>query len=358
MILKKIIKISYKITKKGFDFFLYYIKRNRISFYPKVIQLPITYKCNFNCVMCGMKNLISKDDFSANQLAKIIKDKAFSKIKYVGLNGGEPFLKKDLIDCVSVLIQNLPTLSHIGIISNGYFTAKILAELPKIKKICLEKNIKLTLTLSLDAVGKLQDFHRGKTGAFGNLQKTLDSLLLKPENYYDFLDFNCTITRYNIFNINEVVIFAEKYGIPISYDIAAPNQRIQNDDRIDDFYIFNDELAKKLAMEFFYKLFKETGDKKYFALFLFLRDKKRYDVCPCRTNNWITITPDSYISFCASHSKLLDSGLEKSTYDILKKHKKYLKSLWNDCSSCSTYMYGLNFEGEKQLKLELKKERF
>lgn len=334
------------------------LNKNRITFYPRIIQLPITYKCNFDCVMCGMRNLISKTDFSALQLSQIISDRSFKKVRYIGLNGGEPFLKDDLIDCVRVLTEKLPVLDSIGIISNGYFTDKMMSVLPEIKRICVEKGVNLNLTLSIDAVGELQDFHRGKEGAFENFGRTLDSLLLQPEKYYDCLDFNCTITKYNIFNINEVVIFAEKYDIPISYNIASPNKRIDNEDKIDDFYIFNNELARKLAMEFFYKLFKETGSKKYFAIFLFLRDKKRYDYCPCRINNWITITPDSNISFCASHSKLLGSALCQSTYDILRNNKKYLKSLWDDCQGCSSYVSGLNFEGEIQLRRELTKERF
>lgn len=353
-IIKKLIKPLYVLIKR----FIYFIKKNRISLYPEVIQLPITYKCNFDCVMCGMKQLISKNDFSASQLSQIINDKAYKKIKVVGVNGGEPFLKNDLCDCIIVLIKNLHKLNCINIITNGYFSDKILSELVKIKRICSTRNVKLLLTISLDGIAELQDFHRGKTGSFKKLVNLLDLLLKNPNKYYDSIDFNCTITRYNIFNINEVIVFAENYGIPVSYDIAAPNKRIQNDDKINDFYIFNDELARKVAMEFFYMLFKKTGQKKYFALFLFLRDKKRYDDCPCRTNKWITITPDSNISFCASHSDLLDSGINRSTYNILKSNKKYLKSLWKSCPTCSTYIYSLNYEGQKELELDLQKERF
>lgn len=69
------------------------------------IQLPITFKCNFDCVMCGMRNLISQEDFSSEELSQIISDKLFQNVTGIGLNGGEPFLKKDLVECVEVITQ-------------------------------------------------------------------------------------------------------------------------------------------------------------------------------------------------------------------------------------------------------------
>lgn len=351
----------YRILKKIYSF-LKLIKKDldadKIKYYPKIIQFPITYKCNFDCVMCGMKNLIHKDDFSSNDIRQILQDKAFSKIEGVGLNGGEPFLKNDLIECVDVLIECLPKLSYLNIISNGYFTDKIITVLPEIKSRCKTHNVFLDLTLSLDAVGELQDFHRGKKNSFVNLVNTVEKLIQSPCDYYDKIAFNCTITRYNIFNICEVENFADKYGIHVDYDIAAPNVRIDNESRIDDFYVFNDPLAKQMAIEFFYKLFRTTNNKKYFALYLFLKKKKRYSKCPCRTNEWITITPDSNISFCASHSKLLGSAKEKSAYKLIKENKKYLKCIRKNCSSCSTYINDLNFKGSYLLYKENMKERF
>lgn len=351
----------YRILKRIFKIFKY-IKKNleaeRITYFPKVIQFPITYKCNFNCVMCGMNNLIHRDDFTSADIKQILKDKAFSKVENIGLNGGEPFLKNDLIECVDVLVEGLPKLSYLNIISNGYFTDNIVSLLPEIKSRCKAHNVFLDLTLSLDAVGELQDFHRGKKNAFVNLVKTVERLIKSPCEYYDNIGFNCTITRYNIFNICEVENFAAKYGIHVDYDIAAPNVRIDNESRIEDFYVFNDPLAKQMATEFFYKLFRTTNNRKYYALYLFLKNKKRYSKCPCRTNEWITVTPDSNISFCASHSKLLGSAKEKSTYKIIKENRKYLKSLKKDCSSCSTYINNLDLMGLYLLYKENKRQRF
>ncbi len=84
------------INKIQFYKRLLYNKRMRISQYPTVIQLPITYLCNFDCVMCGMHHMIGRKDFTPDEIRKILQDELFTRIEYVGVNGGEPFLRKDI----------------------------------------------------------------------------------------------------------------------------------------------------------------------------------------------------------------------------------------------------------------------
>ena len=94
--------------------------KKHIKTFPSTIQLPVTYKCNFNCKMCGMHNLIHKDDYSTKELEQILKDKLFSKVTSIGLNGGEPFLRSDLVECVKIMIKTLPNLKSINIIIIGF----------------------------------------------------------------------------------------------------------------------------------------------------------------------------------------------------------------------------------------------
>jgi len=56
--------------------------------YPKVIQLPITYKCNSRCVMCNIWKMNKKNELSSEEFAKILKDEIFQKVEFVGINGG------------------------------------------------------------------------------------------------------------------------------------------------------------------------------------------------------------------------------------------------------------------------------
>lgn len=324
--------------------------------YPHIIQLPITYLCNFDCVMCGMHHMISRKDFSAEELRGILQDKLFSQVEGIGINGGEPFLKADIIECFTAIIDTLPKLKSFNIISNGYYTEKIINVLKVVKQMCEPKGISVNLSISIDGINDMQDFHRGKKYAFVNANNTCREILKEKSRYVDSFGVICTITRYNIEQINEVLVWAEEMGIEVEYNIATYNVRIENQEKVEDFSLLKDEHAKMLATEFFYCQYMKTGKEKYFALYLYLRKGRRYADCPCMHNEWITVTPDTQISFCATHSKNLGSGLEHSAYQLVAENLDYLQEIKDKyCERCSHYCYRLNAEGIQLLYADLNK---
>ncbi len=245
----------------------------------------------------------------------------------------------------------MPQLKHINFISNGFFTDKILAGLSDIRKLCKKKNIGVDISISVDGIGGVQDFHRGHKDAFVNADNTIRAILKEKECLVDSINVICTITRYNIAEINEVEEWSKNLGINVAYNIATENVRIENQERVNDFSVFSDEQSRMLAQEFFYRKYIEENSERYFAIFLFLKTGRRYDICPCIYNNWVTLTPDCQLGFCATHSKNLGNGLEISPLEIIKSNISYLDEIKHQyCSTCSHYMYGLNYEGLKHMQ--------
>ena len=325
-------------------------KKSIIQQYPKVIQFPITYKCNFDCIMCGMRSLITKQDFSLEELDIVLSDKLFSRVESVGVNGGEPFLRNDIVKCIEVMISRLPLLKNINIISNGYYTDNIISKISEIKKLCNPKNIALNLDVSVDAYGELQDYMRGAKNAWTNVNRTIDLIKEEQECLCDHLGVITTITPKNIYNIIEVEEWAKEKKLDVAFNIATVNERINNKYKINNFSFEVDMKAKKLCQEFFYRKFFEEQSpeksKRYFGIYLLLCYGKRYAPCECQENEWVTLTPDLNVSYCATHSKILGSALEKSSYDIFNENISYLNELKNKyCSNCSHYLYRLNREG-------------
>lgn len=333
-------------------------KNSEICKYPKVIQLPITFLCNFDCIMCGMNHMSGRKEINHLQLKEVLENELFQEVEAVGVNGGEPFLKKDIRECFEVMLETLPHLKVFNIISNGYFTENILETLEDIKKSCKKKQVKLNLSLSIDGINDLQDYHRGKTGAYKQLNATVDAIMREKNKYVDTLSGICTVTRHNIERINEVLAWEKEKQIEVLYNIATVNERIENQDRLSDFSVLEDSYARMLAKEFFYCLYNERKIEKYFALFLYLSDGKRYADCPCRHNEWITLTPDGQLAFCATHSKMLGSCLDKTAYELMSENISYLNEITTTCcETCSHYIYELNFDGLLRLHEEQNKNR-
>lgn len=319
---------------------------------PKVLQLPITFKCNFDCVMCGMRNLIGNEDYSCQDLKKIISDPIYSSIKSVGINGGEPFLRNDLIEFIEILLT-LPSLKTFYFISNGYLTDRILNTLPIIKKMCEERKVTLNIAFSVDGVGDMQDLMRGHRNAFEKVNHICCKILEDKEKYCDDLTVISTITKINIARIYEVQEWAEQLGIEVAYNIATIHARIDNSGRFEDFSIFTDEEARHLAMEFFYTLFLKKRSQRYFAIYYFIRYQKRVAYCDYQRSA-LTLVPNGNLAYCATHSKEVGNVIQSGTSNVYYENLDYQKELIKThCASCSHYMYNLNSEGLKEYYKEL-----
>jgi len=68
--------------------------------FPQVIRIELTYRCNMNCDFCFNKSHISYRELPTKDILKIlskIKEEGIDKIKFTG---GEPLLRKDLLQIV------------------------------------------------------------------------------------------------------------------------------------------------------------------------------------------------------------------------------------------------------------------
>lgn len=341
---KQSFKLKIKYYIKKIKQLIREILRFKNSNRPKVLQFPITYKCNFDCVMCGMQKMSSKKDLDISDLADLLSNKLFANIESVGINGGEPFIVPNIDQYVRVIINKLPKIKNIFIISNGYLTNRILNKLEIIKKECMNKGIKLTVSISIDGVGQVHDQMRGRDNIFSNVEKTCKEISKNRSKYCDSFGVICTVTKVNIFNLNEVEYWANKNNIPITYNIATIHKRLFNEDKYDIFSVLTDEQARCLAIEWFYYKFKRTLSEQYYAIYRYLLNGKRIAKC-CYQYDGVTLMPNGDIAYCATHSKIIGNGLKEESEKIFTMNLKYKKELIeNECKTCSHYSEALSLD--------------
>lgn len=304
---------------------------------PKVLQFPITYKCNFDCVMCGMQKMSNQKDMDINDLEKILSNPLFSRVRSVGLNGGEPFLVSNIDDYIRIIINKIPKLKNIFIITNGYLTERILCKLEIIKKECESKSIKLTVSISIDAIGEKHDEMRGRKDVFRNVEDTCLAISKTPGRYCDDFGVICTVTKTNIISINEVDYWATKNNIKVSYNIATVHKRLFNEDRYGNFSVLTDEYLKGLATEWFYYKFRRTNSEQYYSIYRYLLEGKRTAECDYQYDG-VTLLPNGDISYCATQSKVLGNSITEPADIIFESNLDYKKQLIaSKCDKCSHY---------------------
>jgi len=171
----------------------------------------VTSRCNANCPHCFIsinQNNKINNDLTLEEIEKITQSFS-SDIFNVNLTGGEPFLRDDLSQIVKLYRKNAEVKSFL-IATNGFFVERIIEA---IKTILYEnKDIKLTISLSLDQIGDKYDKLRGLKGLYNRVIALYKQLsVLDPKRLS--VQTNLTIQQDNHEDVEYILdhlIFAEK----------------------------------------------------------------------------------------------------------------------------------------------------
>ena len=167
---------------------------------PQTCVWEITMACNMRCKHCGSSctealpgELTTEEAFSFVDMCSEM------EMQWISISGGEPFMRKDLLDIVKYAVNKD---IGINIITNGWLiTEKIAKTLSKLDII--------RVMISLEGPNYIHNFMR-KPGAF---ERAMNSFRLL---YLNGVDTGCitTITKKNIEHLNELKysLIGEKVG--------------------------------------------------------------------------------------------------------------------------------------------------
>ena len=93
------------------------------------LRVSVTKRCNLNCSYCGTKNEKSPE-LTPLQIEKIVRAFASCGITKVRLTGGEPLIRKDIIE-IAERIADIDSIKKIAVTTNGIFLKNYAAELKK-----------------------------------------------------------------------------------------------------------------------------------------------------------------------------------------------------------------------------------
>jgi MoaA/NifB/PqqE/SkfB family radical SAM enzyme len=308
---------------------------------PKLFLFPVTLRCNSQCVMCNIWRLNQPSELSLAEIDCMLKDAAFKKIEHVIVTGGEPTLRSDLSSVVDLLISNCSSLRSVQVATNGFNTEKVVDDCTNIAKACLNAGITFSILVSLDGVKGVHEKVRRVPDAFDKVEKTIDALLtLQPELKFG-LHANCVLTKYNIYEISNLINWCSQRGIYLEYQLAHDWQRFRNSD--DDFSL------NKAEMDFYLNLLwnkinsSRGGFYDWIVYRIISQGCDRPAGCPNLINAF-SIYPDGSVHYCPN-AESIGNIHNKSFSDIYydpknlkyrkkilasKKCKKCIQSCWND----------------------------
>jgi len=84
------------------------------------MRITVTLRCNYKCIFCHREGeLSSPDKLSVEDILTVAKAAYSLGIKYFKLTGGEPLIRKDILDIIEGL-SKLPDV-EVSMVTNGYY---------------------------------------------------------------------------------------------------------------------------------------------------------------------------------------------------------------------------------------------
>ena len=166
------------------------------------ITVRITDKCNFHCIHCfaDSGSQVYENELSTEELKSIICWAADNGSFRIGITGGEPTLRKDLLEIITYAkSKNLWTM----VTTNGYGLSKEFCK--NLSDVQIDQ-----VDVSLDhADADLHDQFRGQPGAHGSAIRTIDTLMqyevptavtsvISSWNFDFFLELNSLVQKIGV----------------------------------------------------------------------------------------------------------------------------------------------------------------
>jgi radical SAM family uncharacterized protein len=163
----------------------------------------LTYNCNLKCKMCPFWKRSTTDLSLENE--KIILRRIYdSGVCGIAFEGGEPLLRKDLVEILEYS-RSLPLQT--SLITNGILLESKIDEIAPYINGCVY--------VSLDGIGKTHDEIRGVSGCFKKAVKGISEASKKIS-----VAINTTIMAENIYEIEDLVVLAKELDVKISVAVA------------------------------------------------------------------------------------------------------------------------------------------
>lgn len=177
---------------------------------PPYLIFFVTSKCNSKCRHCfywkEIKESAKKKELSLEEIEKIAKN--YGNLLFLSIGGGEPSIRNDIPEICEIFHKHTG-VSFITWTTNGLLPKRISEEIERALKKC--PNVDFRIPLSIDGIGKIQDYMRGVPGSFDKVLETYSELVKLQKTYKNIsIDVNTVVSSYNHKDIEKIFEFVKE----------------------------------------------------------------------------------------------------------------------------------------------------
>ena len=258
---RKLILTYAPMYMKGF--YEYHIKKYFGTLAPRELMFPVTYRCNARCVMCNIWKLPKKKELSLQQIEQLLSDTLFRSIQVINITGGEPTLRKDLVQIANLFIDMLPELKKITLTTNALDTDRVVKSCVEIAEASNKQGIDFLVEASLDGIGRTHDAVRNVPDAFRKVSETIFQIKQLSRRHHFRFGVNTVVSPINLRDVHNVYEWCKQHDIDASFTVASIAENYFSNIGEEHLRIKNE----KYLIEFLQKLAEEKSPLKFLAYY-------------------------------------------------------------------------------------------
>ena len=184
---------------------------------PMLAGHKLLYTCNLRCHMCPFWRRPDEVLLTLDEEKKMMNSLADFGVSFMGFEGGEPFLRRDLPEILSYSRKKFYT----SLVSNGWALKE---------KISQVKDSLDHLFISIDGIGETHDRLRGMEGSYRRAVEGIEAA-----SRYVPVSLSSTITSENCQEVEQIVDLARTLGVTVS---LPPGRLEKRDNELPEYILY------------------------------------------------------------------------------------------------------------------------
>jgi MoaA/NifB/PqqE/SkfB family radical SAM enzyme len=309
---------------------------------PTVLIYNCTFVCDARCEMCNnWKHGDRKTDMTLDQLDGVMNHDFWGAVENLNISGGEPTTRNDLPEMVELFARRLPRMRKIGINTTGLTPHRAIPMLTRIVKFCAERDLLLSVRVSLDGIGDIHNQIRHVERGFDKACQTIEAMQKLAEEYPNFqFGLAATIFATNLEDSKNILAWARTKNLDIVFNMLRFTDAMLNNKELQNTIGFHKREEDFMRAFFLDRVQEESVLSGQSFMYLHYADMIangyiRTMPCPFQSQG-LLLNPDGKLYFC-ENSKEIGNVLEEPAETLYHKasslaHREEIKQ--KVCPTC------------------------
>ena len=292
---------------------------------PTVLIYNCTFVCDARCEMCGnWKMGDRKSDMTLDQLDGVMAHDFWGAVENLNISGGEPTTRNDLPEMVELFSRRLPRIRKIGVNTTGLTPHRAIPMLTRIVEFCAEKNVLLSVRVSLDGIGDIHNQVRQVKSGFDKACQTIDAMQALAEKHANFqFGLAATIFAMNLEESDKLLAWAKSRRLDIVFNMLRFTENMLNNKSLEDQIQFRQREKDFMRRFFLDRVSEESVLSGQAFMYLHYADMiangyHRTMPCPFQRQG-LLLNPEGNLFYCENSEKLgnvLDESAESLYFKV------------------------------------------